>query len=83
MDLVLDTNIYRNLVRDQTDVQLHQLSETIKQQTEKQNIRIIFPINSAMELISHLNDDNESEKVECIKTSRQPLNNLFIHTYTC
>lgn len=65
MDLVLDTNIYRNLVRNRNNEQLHHLSETIKSQAKEQNIRIFFPINSAMELISHFNDDNDIEKIEC------------------
>lgn len=67
MDLVLDTNIYRNLVRKQNDDQIHHLAETIKGKAIKQNIKIFFPINSAMELISHFIDEDENERTECRK----------------
>jgi hypothetical protein len=67
MELVLDTNIYRNLARNQSDEQFHQLSETIKSKAKEQNIKIFFPINSAMELVSLYNDNNENERTECRK----------------
>ncbi|MET6999450.1 hypothetical protein [Chitinophaga defluvii] len=65
MDLILDTNIYRNLVRNLTDNQVFDISNKIKQKCRQDNITLLFPINSAMELISHFNDESEIEKLEC------------------
>lgn len=65
MEFVLDTNIYRNLVRGLDAGQLQQLIAHIKKQLEEQDIKLFFPINSAMELISHFNDDIENERKEC------------------
>lgn len=65
MDLILDTNIYRNLVRNLSEEQIFELKHTIKQRCKQENITLLFPINSAMELISHFNDEHEGERVEC------------------
>ena len=65
MDLILDTNIYRNLVRNLTDDQVENLSNAIKQKCKQDNITLLFPINSAMELISHFNDEVLIEQQEC------------------
>lgn len=65
MDLILDTNIYRNLVRDKTDVQILELINVIKERCAQKSIRLLFPINSAMELIAHFNDQHEGERREC------------------
>lgn len=65
MDLILDTNIYRNLVRNLSHEQICELKNTIKQKCKQENITLLFPINSAMELISHFNDEREDERVEC------------------
>lgn len=65
MELVLDTNIYRNLVRNLDNVQLIVLARDIKKCCEKKGIKLLFPINSAMELISHFNDNDERERTEC------------------
>lgn len=67
MDLILDTNIYRNLVFGLTDEQVEELSNNIKQKCKQENIRLYFPIDSAMELISHFNDEREIERRECRK----------------
>ena len=65
MDLILDTNIYRNLVRNLTDDQVLDMSYAIKQKCKQDNITLLFPINSAMELIAHFNDEVLSEQQEC------------------
>lgn len=65
MDLILDTNIYRNLVRDLSDKQILDLTNTIKERCKQQNIKLLFPINSAMELIAHFNDPHQGEQKEC------------------
>ncbi len=65
MDLILDTNIYRNLVRNLTDAQVLAMSNTIRHKCKQDGITLLFPINSAMELISHFNDQVLIEKQEC------------------
>lgn len=67
MELILDTNIYRNLIAGKSDEEIDQLIIHIKQISLKKDIKLSFPINSAMELIAHYNDDNENEKVDCRK----------------
>src|SRR5687768_15870267 len=65
MDLILDTNIYRNLVRDLSDEQVHELTNKIKERAKQENIIVLFPINSAMELIAHFDDPHKGERKEC------------------
>lgn len=65
MELILDTNIYRNLVRGLSDEQIAQLTTTIKENCKRKGITLLFPINSAMELIAHYNDQHEGERKEC------------------
>ena len=65
MDLVLDTNIYRNLVRDLSDDQILEITNKIKSRCGQDNIKLLFPINSAMELIAHFNDQHLGERKEC------------------
>lgn len=65
MELILDTNIYRNLVRNLTDDQVVALSNAIRQKCMQDDITLFFPINSAMELISHFNDEVLIEQQEC------------------
>ncbi|WP_295123489.1 hypothetical protein [uncultured Chitinophaga sp.] len=65
MDLILDTNIYRNLVRNLADDEVIHLSRKIKQKCKQDNIRLLFPINSAMELISHFDDASDVDRIEC------------------
>lgn len=65
MDLILDTNIYRNLVRNLTDIQVLEISNTIRHKCKKDGITLLFPIISAMELISHFNDKVLIEQQEC------------------
>ncbi len=64
MDLILDTNIYRNLVRNLDDNQVNQLIIDLKHNCQKKDVVLLFPINSAMELISHFNDEIPTEKEE-------------------
>jgi predicted nucleic acid-binding protein len=65
MKLVLDTNIYRNLVRGKSQEEIDELILKILNKCKEKNIEICFPIVPAMELISHYNDENENEKSEC------------------
>ncbi len=65
MELILDTNIYRNLITGKNNEEIEQLIKHIKETSLKKNIKISFPINSAMELIAHYNDINENEKLDC------------------
>lgn len=65
MELILDTNIYRNLVSELNHNQTNDLSKKINELNVQKNIDIKFPISVAMELISHLEDENENEKNEC------------------
>jgi hypothetical protein len=65
MELILDTNIYRNLVRNLSEEEINTLTSTIKTQCEHKNITLLFPVNSAMELIAHYNDQHEGERREC------------------
>jgi len=65
MDFILDTNIYRNLVRGLSDEQILQLTNTIKERCKQDKIKLLFPINSAMELIAHFNDQHQGERKEC------------------
>lgn len=67
MELILDTNIYRNLIAEKSNEEIDQLIIHIKQLSLKKDIKLSFPINSAMELIAHYNDDNENEKLDCRK----------------
>ena len=59
------TNIYRNLIRNLDPIQVNKLVIDIKQSCVKKDIMLRFPINSAMELISHFNDEIPIEKEEC------------------
>lgn len=74
MDLVLDTNIYRNLVSELDDAQVSDLQFTIKQKCREKGIRLLFPINTAMELIAHFDDEHEGERNECRKSLRLLVN---------
>jgi len=65
MELILDTNIYRNLVKDLNDDQIFELTNTVKERCKQANIKLLFPINSAMELIAHFNDQHQGERKEC------------------
>lgn len=65
MELILDTNIYRNLIKDKTDDEINNLIHQIKGVAIKKGIKLSFPINSAMELIAHYNDQHEKEKADC------------------
>jgi hypothetical protein len=64
MDLILDTNIYRNLVRNLLEEQLFPTRHAIEHKCKQENIKLLFPINSAMELIGHFNDDRAIERNE-------------------
>lgn len=75
MQYFLDTNIYRNLVRNLSIVEVLELAIKIKSEEEKANASSGFPITVAMELISHLvKGDPHFE--ECFKA----LVLLFEHT---
>jgi len=74
MDLVLDTNIYRNLVRSLSDDEVSALLFTIRQRCKENDIKLLFPINSAMELISHYDDERDIERTECRKALRLLVN---------
>lgn len=67
MQLILDTNIYRNLVKGLSDLEVLKLGNHIKIKCKEKNITIPFPIVSAMELISRLNDLIDNERIECLK----------------
>ncbi len=75
MNLILDTNIYRNLVRNLSDDEILATSNTIKDKCNRDDITLSFPISSAMELISHFNDENPTEQQEC-KSALKLLVNL-------
>ncbi|MBP1221861.1 hypothetical protein [Flavobacterium sp. 1355] len=75
MQYFLDTNIYRNLVRNLSIQEVLELAINIKSEEKKGNDSAGFPITVAMELISHLiNGDPHFE--ECFKA----LILLFEHT---
>lgn len=82
MDLVLDTNIYRNLIRGLNDAEVFELQLTIKQKCSEKGIKLLFPINSAMELIAHFNDDHEGERNECRRALRLLVNLSTNYTST-
>lgn len=65
MKIILDTNIYRNLVRSLDEESVDQLSKDLIIKANEVGVDILFPIDCAMELISHYNDDIESERTEC------------------
>lgn len=65
MELILDTNIYRNLIKDKTADEINNLIHQIKKIAKEKGIKLSFPINSAMELIAHYNDEHEKEKADC------------------
>lgn len=67
MELVLDTNIYRNLVLGLEMPAINNLINIIKRNCAQNNIDIPFPIVPAMELIAHFNDEHQMEREECKK----------------
>lgn len=77
--IILDTNIYRNLIRDKTAQEIENLENKIIEAAKNKSIVIQFPIIPAMELINHYNDSHPVEKDECRK-SLQVLVKLSIET---
>lgn len=67
MKIILDTNIYRNLIRDKTPEEIDSLQKEIIEAAKDKSIIITFPIIPAMELINHYNDAHPIEKDECRK----------------
>ena len=67
MKIILDTNIYRNLIRDKTYEEIEILQKKIIIAAKAKSITITFPIIPAMELINHYNDSHPTEKDECRK----------------
>lgn len=67
MKIILDTNIYRNLIRNKTPMEISRLQENILNAAKNKSITITFPIIPAMELINHYNDTNPIEQEECRK----------------
>ncbi|SIT08904.1 hypothetical protein SAMN05421786_105101 [Chryseobacterium ureilyticum] len=67
MRIILDTNIYRNLIRDKTPEEIEALQKEIIDAAKAKSIIITFPIIPAMELINHYNDAHPIEKDECRK----------------
>jgi len=53
MKIILDTNIYRNLIRDKTPEEIDSLQKEIIDAAKNKSIIITFPIIPAMELINH------------------------------
>lgn len=62
MEFILDTNIIINLIKDKTDAEILKLANKILSVNYKKNYQIPFPIPVAMELISHLDDENISKR---------------------
>lgn len=67
MRIILDTNIYRNLIKDKTPEEIEALQKEIFDAAKAKSIIITFPIIPAMELINHYNDAHPIEKDECRK----------------
>jgi hypothetical protein len=67
MKIILDTNIYLNLIRDKTSEEIEILQEKIIAAAKAKSIFITFPIIPAMELINHYNDTHPVKKDECRK----------------
>ncbi|MBV6878829.1 hypothetical protein NG800_010955 [Epilithonimonas ginsengisoli] len=67
MKIILDTNIYRNLIKDKTSEEIEIIQEKIIAAAKAQSITITFPIIPAMELINHYNDTHPVIKDECRK----------------
>lgn len=65
--IILDTNIYRNLIRDKTTLEIKELENKIIEAVKNKSIVIQFPIIPAMELINHYNDSHPVERDECRK----------------
>lgn len=66
MKYFLDTNIYRNLVRNLTIREVSQLAVKIRESEKNLGITSGFPIVVAMELINHLHD-SDPDCEECFK----------------
>lgn len=66
MKYFLDTNIYRNLVRNLSFAEIKSLAEKIQNAEKVLNVTSGFPIVVAMELIKHL-DQTDPHCEECFK----------------
>ncbi len=66
MEFILDTNAYRNLVKDITLADVWKLSEDIKSKEDAINSSSAISIVVAMELIQHL-ENGDPFKEECFK----------------
>ncbi len=66
MELFLDTNVYRNLVRGLSFFEIERLANKIKEREDELGHSAGFPIVVAMELISHL-IPSDPHLVECYK----------------